>query len=268
MYGSTRRVIRSSRSEKCSEIGGVYRAERLDLISRLNRYFPQLKARAVFLVLFASISLGRASANVHSCTDVRVDVAQDQRGSSATVCRAARQASLVLHECGLRVLDRIPVHVVPALSAECPAHALGYFDARAATVTIPTYAACVALAGPEGRFGMPITPALYESLIAHELTHAIISQHQGRAAMGRAVQEYLAYAIQLLGMPPGLRGRILVRYPQAGPVDFDELSELYLDLAPERFAVKSYLHFVALKDRCTFVEDLLEGRRTLRSGVR
>ena len=192
----------------------------------------------------------------------------DQRGSAAVVCRAAEQVSSVLDACGLGMAARIPVYVVQDLPAECPAHALGYFDARDATVTIPDYAACVALAGPEGRFGMPVTPALYESLIAHELVHAIVSQHQGESAMGRAGQEYLAYAIQLVTMPPSLRARILARYPQANPVLLGELSETYLDLAPGRFAVKSYLNFVAQKDRCALIEDLMEGRRALRSGVR
>lgn len=210
----------------------------------------------------------RASADVECCTDVRVDAVADQRASVSAVCRAAEQVSSVLSVCGFGVLDRIPVQVVEVLPAECPAHALGYFDARDATVTIPTYAACVALAGPEGRFGVPVTTALYESLIAHELVHATVSQHQGRTAINRAGQEYLAYAIQLATMSPALRTRILARYPQADPVRFDELSELYLDLAPGRFAVKSYLHFIALEDRCALIGDLLEGRRTLRSGVR
>lgn len=210
----------------------------------------------------------RASADVECCTDVRVDAVADQRGSVSAVCRAAEQVSSVLSVCGFGVLDRIPVQVVEVLPAECPSHALGYFDARDATVTIPTYAACVALAGPEGRFGTPVTPALYESLIAHELVHAIVWQHQGQPAMGRAGQEYLAYAIQLVTMSPALRARILARYPQADPVRLDELSETYLDFAPGRFAVKSYLNFVAQRDRCALIEDLMEGRRTLRSGTR
>lgn len=227
-----------------------------------------MTARTLTLAVVASLWLLSANADVQCCGDVQVDSVADQRGSAATVCRVAERVSSVLRVCGLDVLDPIPVYVVSDLPAECPPHALGYFDARDATVTIPTYTACVALAGPDGRLGVPITSPLYESLIAHELVHATVSQHQRRTALNRAGHEYLAYATQFVTMAPALRARILARFPQADPVRLDELSEVYLDLAPDRFAVKSYLHFVASKDRCGLIEDLLEGRRALRSGLR
>jgi hypothetical protein len=162
----------------------------------------------------------------------------------------------------------ITVRVVDSLPAECPTDALGYFNPRDRTVTIPTYPACVALTEPDGRLGRRMSPELYDSLIAHELAHAIVSGCKPVEQMSRAVREYLANAIQFSAMESALRADILARYAHPDPVRFEELSALYLDLAPARFAVKSYLHFQTLDDPCAFIDDLIEGRRTLRSGMR
>lgn len=194
-----------------------------------------LLARALVLL----VCTVPVSAEVRHCPAGLAEVTATSEASAASVCRAADELAGRLAACGLVPKSSVTVHVVPRLPDECPETALAYFDARTRTVTVPTYEECVRLAGPSGRWGVPMTPALYRSLVVHELTHAVVAQNAGPVMIGRAAHEYLAYAFQFDLMEPGVRSRILALYPHAGPVQLAELSETYFGLSPERFAVKA-----------------------------
>lgn len=209
-----------------------------------------------------------AGADPRPCPDGLAEVTGTAPEDVATACRAASQALAQLHQCSITPDHTVRLRIVQELPAECPDHALAYFDARADLVTIPTYVDCVRLAGPGGRLGEPMTPALYRSLLVHEITHAVVSQTGTPGASSRVTHEYLAYAMQFTLMEPELRRRILERYPVRGPVERSHLSELYLDLSPPRFAVKAYRHFTAAGNGCAFARKLLAGARTLPSGSR
>lgn len=220
--------------------------------------------RAAIVVLFCAVP---ASAEVLHCPGRLADVTAANPGDAAVVCRAAEEGAAQLAACDLTPKRAVRVRVLDELPEECPEHALAYFDARQRIVTVPTYTECARLAGPSGRWGVPMTPALYRSLIVHELTHAVASQNAG-PDIGRAVHEYVAYAIQFESMDPNLRRRILAQYPHPDPIRLNELSETYFDLSPARFAVKVHLHFRGSEARCPFLHQLLQGERKLPSGMR
>jgi hypothetical protein len=104
-----------------------------------------------------------------------------------------------------------------------------------------------------------MTPALYESVVVHEVSHAIIEQNLTTRPTSRVIHEYIAYAAQLSSMVPDLRQDILRRYRQPGYADVDEMSWVYYQLDPSGFGVKVYRHFRALSDPTAFLQGLLSG---------
>ena len=100
---------------------------------------------------------------------------------------------------------------------------------------------------------------MYESVIVHEVSHAIVEQNLAYRPSSRVVHEYIAYAAQLSTMTPDLRRDILRRYQRPGYADVDEMSWVYYELDPSGFGVKVYRHFLTLTDPGRFLHDLLDG---------
>jgi hypothetical protein len=108
-------------------------------------------------------------------------------------------------------------------------------------------------------FGLPIDRALYKSVVAHEIAHAIADQHFAMPTPSLVAQEYLAYVVQLSTMEPQLREKVLSSYDVLPYQDVEEMSPIYYEMAPSRFGVKAYLHFLTLKNPSVFIHGLLSG---------
>ena len=108
--------------------------------------------------------------------------------------------------------------------------------------------------------GEPIDDALYASLVAHELTHAVAQQHMRADKIGSPAQEYLAYAVQLATLPEARREAIVAAAGVRGWETGDTVSNIYLGLNVHRFAVKSYLHLYGHPQRAEVVQTVLASR--------
>ena len=98
-------------------------------------------------------------------------------------------------------------------------------------------------------FGMPMSPALWQSFVSHEMAHAVAEQNFAVGARRQTVSEYIAMVVQLATLPPELRKVILDHYDAKGFEDADEISMILYDFDPAVFAVKAYRHYTALGDR-------------------
>lgn len=218
---------------------------------------------AAFLVVLVA-------APVHSapCPSGLIEVEAGDDRTVGLVCGAGEAVLLALATCGIDLQQRFQVAIVRRLPRGHSLHYLGYFDRGAGRVVVLEYPRCVEkTAAFGGLFDLPMTPALYRSLLIHEITHAVIEQNKSASRLRKAAHEYAAYAIQLSTMDGELRRRILASYPHAAPIADRELSGLYHDLSPADFAVKAYLHFTMPDNGCDYLRDLLRGERTLPTGL-
>lgn len=110
-------------------------------------------------------------------------------------------------------------------------------------------------------FGLPMDEALYQSVVVHELAHAIADQNFAYENPPVVIQEYIAYVTQLATMEPATRQRILAARDLPAYSHLDEMSYLYYAMDPCGFAVKAYRHFRSLDDPGKFLRDLLSGAR-------
>jgi len=187
---------------------------------------------------------------------------------AAPVCEAAQDALKALAECGIKPRKPLQVRIVDRFPDHRYDNFLSFFDALGDKAVVADFDTTKARTSDAGWFDLPMSRALYRSLLVHELVHAVAHQAAGNVEIGRAGHEYLAYAIQLDTMEPSLRERILGRFPRRKTVTVRQLNESYLDFSSQRFAVKAYRHFTDAGNGCAFIRELVSGFRKLPSGQR
>jgi hypothetical protein len=143
-------------------------------------------------------------------------------------------------------------------SAQTPRH-LGLYDLRQRRITLLPYEHARRRDIPDMLFGQEINAALYVSVVAHELAHAIADQHFRQRPAPLVAQEYIAYTAQLSTLESGIRREILSRSRRTAFADIDEMSTTYYALDPSGFGIKAFLHFRQLDDPGAFLRGLLSG---------
>ena len=102
----------------------------------------------------------------------------------------------------------------------------------------------------------------YESIVVHEVIHAVLWQQlahsQNRRVSGIA-GEYVAYAFQLLSLPDADREELLATFVRAPPKDLGPFNYMALKLKPLRFATNAYRHLMSVDDRCEFLTKIVSG---------
>ena len=199
-----------------------------------------------------------ADGRLTDCPAISVDRGTATDHDHELLCRGAASARGFLRAHGIRVRRRIRMQLHDRPIERGPSH-IGLYDADADRIDLLSYAQAHHLTADDPLFGMPMTPALYESVVAHEVTHAIVEQNLPARLESRVVHEYIAYTAQLSTMTAELRERILRRYPRPGYAHLGEMSWVYYQLDPSGFGVKVYRHFATLPDPAAFLQDLLSG---------
>lgn len=210
---------------------------------------------------------GSLTADDVDCLPGTLVVETQLPGSEGMVCEGARRAVKLLATCGLQVRRPLHLSIVDKLPVLPRADELGYFNRRTSQAVVLEFERCRQIVAAAGRFGVPMTPNLYQSLVSHELAHAVVAQQENAVVLRRVAHEYVAYVIQMQSMDAATRDSIMSRYPHDTPIAIEELSELYLDLSPPDFAVKAYLHFSADVNGCRFLKQLVNGVTVLPSGL-
>jgi hypothetical protein len=95
---------------------------------------------------------------------------------------------------------------------------------------------------------LPWDRQLADSILQHEIVHAVISHLMGskREKLPRAWHEALAYAVQIDLMDEGLRTRVLAQYPNQEPFSNTlQINDFIYGLDPDAFAVAAYKTYVS-----------------------
>lgn len=211
-------------------------------------------AVALFLLLFATANTVAAGPVPCPGSPVLVDGADTRDQES--VCAGAAGAFAFLARHGMEVEGTVTINVVDRLET---LHTFGQYNPETGRVALLSYGVCAEMTAnaPIFRQAPPLSRALYQSFVAHEVAHLVA---QGLFEMDGpyvAAQEYIAYTTQLGAMEPALRERILARYDQPAFLEETEINEVFLLLDPEVFAVKAYRHFVAPGNGAAFYRKLL-----------
>lgn len=183
---------------------------------------------------------------------IRSPLALDAR----LACQGADDAIAFLRAQGLDVSHAVAVDLVHRMPEAADASSAGHYlesEGRALVMGFREFASFGTW------FGLPIDQALYRSLVAHEVAHALAARNFCVDRPSIQAKEYIAYVTMLATMPTDLRERILANYPNHGYDDEVQMSSTIYMFDPMRFGVQAYRHFLRPGNGRDFLRAILRG---------
>lgn len=215
-----------------------------------------IRRRAVLLLLWCA-ALGSAAAATQ-CPDSGVVVSGASDTDVQEICRGVSELRGFLASIGIALPAAVTVRVAGGEAAPAlEAGAVGHYDGARHEVLMRSCGEVAAQTVPRlPEASSDGERAVWRSYVVHELAHAAI--HASCTNARRAAHEYVAVVAQFLSLPDALRAAILARHPDVEPFGReDEISDVYYEIDPQRFAVKSWLHYRQPQGGPAFVRQLL-----------
>ncbi|GGB79434.1 hypothetical protein GCM10011352_01360 [Marinobacterium zhoushanense] len=173
------------------------------------------------------------------------------------LCQGAASALAFLADYGVTPTRIIDIDLVDSVSEHYGNEALGSYDMSQGRIKLMPMRSMVETGALSTLYGQHFDHVHYRSVVAHEVAHALFHQNSPNARLSNSAQEYLAYVTQLAVLPALRRQQIIEHAGVSAWESGDSISEIYMAMAPEQFAVKSYLHFTGMADPAKFVHVLL-----------
>ncbi|MGC2519764.1 MAG: DUF6639 family protein [Burkholderiales bacterium] len=218
----------------------------------------------VAMLVGALIGANSAYGDELRCPNRNVVVHSAARGDAETACEAAGEAIAFLASHGLDTTRAVEIHLVSKLPDIANKSAAGCYDHPHRRTYMLIFSAC----SKQGRwFELPLDRALYKSLVAHEVAHAVAAANFSVPKPSILAQEYIAYVTQLATMPPRHLARVLERFPGNGFDSAAEMSLTFYTMNPSQFGVEVYRHFLKPGNGEAFLKEVLSGRVLIDEGA-
>ena len=211
--------------------------------------------RPALSALALSLTLAPAGADPVACpvADVRVSGAAPEL--AARICDTAARAGEMLAACGLAPGEPLDIRVVDEMEADCAG--VYHCGERRIDVLSPE---AMARTDARGTAFAAVSPdAFFDSVIVHEMTHAALDAMPCPFPNCMVAQEYLAYGMQVMSLPPEARAGFETTAGLDRAVSRDELNVPILGMAPHLFAQKAWTHLTQRDDPCSFAAGVAEG---------
>jgi len=218
------------------------------------------KAMMTLIAAASPLLMHQAEAAVISCSAAAVTVTSRTIENAAVACVALRQSVTQFDACGLPPLTKpLRIDVVEGLE---PGY-VGLYHLGKDKIEVLSPSAIVDIWNDDSAFlGIDIT-TFFKSAIIHELAHAATDDIPCPFASCMARDEYIAYAMQVLSLPPDA----LSAFEETSPIDrlisTDELSPAIMFMAPNLFTQKVWAHFQQHDDGCAFIGQLVRGEKII-----
>ncbi|SMX45135.1 DUF6639 family protein [Maliponia aquimaris] len=216
---------------------------------------PGLTGVTAGLVL-AALWWGPGTAQ-HPCDNGLVTVRSEYPNLVGQVCDAADRAFDIFADCGAGLPDTVVVRTEQEILGNC----LGLFHCGKVIVEVLTPEAIRDTVEPDGLYGHIAPDEMFESIVIHELTHALYDGTPCTAEFTECfvTSEYLAYALQFEALSQEARAPWLEQFDPQVPVSRDAISLGMLMLRNDDFALSAWAHLTQREDRCDWINGILDG---------
>ena len=224
--------------------------------------YRYIAAAITFGLLFVGTS--RLSAETVVCSNPMFLVEISEPSMVEHICTVATAAAERLAECHIRQRDVVKLHVVDHIvhsDFEC----LGIYKPGEKTLEVTSPAHFATAIAPDHIYSQIPALELFDSMIFHELTHALLDQRPGGDTQCYANHEYMAYSMQMEALSPASRQIIIDATGGDSEISNEQLNGLIALLAPLTFASWSWQHYYKPQNGCDFFEKLLTGEASLES---
>jgi len=212
------------------------------------------------ILTFASISPLRAQD--HACDKGQTQVTGADPDLAGHVCTVVERALEQLAQCHLAQKDPLSIKIVDGFSDDMPG-CVGIFDCANDRIEILKPDAMGSTLEDNRRFSRLPLMSLFDSVVAHEMTHALVYQNLGEDSGSWAQNEYMAYAMQMAFLSPEDRALFMQGFTTDRPGSLGGINILIMLMAPDAFAAEVWLHFSAKGNGCDFMGQLLSGEKEI-----
>lgn len=208
------------------------------------------------LAVLATVCAVGASAQV-SCDNGMILAETEQPDLADRICSAADRALDVYAECGVTLPEPVTIRVKQEIAGNC----LGLFHCGEGLIDILPPDAISRTIDPDGMYAHIPVLEMFDSIIIHELTHALYDKTPCGAEFTECfvTSEYLAYGLQFDALSEEARAPWLRDFDPDETVKRDAIGLGMLMLRTDRFALSSWAHLNQRDDRCAWIKGILDG---------
>lgn len=213
-------------------------------------------AASLFVAEIAHLASAQPGPGSVICPNAPVRISGATDSDAATICEGVGDAIGFFRSLELKPLALLQIAVRTQLPPEVSTNAAGCFLERENLIVLLPYEKFAEI---QTWFNVRITRSLYRSLAAHETAHALAACNFSIPKPTIRAKEYIAYVATFVTMEPGLRARVMEEYPQQDYKRPARLTFLLCTLAPMRFGVEAYRHYLRPENGSDWLRKVLTG---------
>ncbi|MRU16932.1 hypothetical protein FDP25_15930 [Roseovarius sp. A21] len=207
------------------------------------------------LAALSGLWFAQAAASPLACEGIPVSVIADDPKLARRTCTSAQNVLKTLGACHVQLTNPVKITIVSDLPDTC----LGLYHCGKNHIELLTPDAALDKRTADSVFSQLSKQDLFDSVLAHELTHAAYDSTPCPFGNCPATAEYLAYTMQIMSLPAKARQRVEAGIEINERITRDEVNPMILYMSPNTFIRKSWAHLTQREDRCNYVRQLMEG---------
>ncbi len=208
------------------------------------------------LTLLTVFVLGQPStAEELVCPNGVVTVLADEPELANRICRTSDRAISLFAECGFKLADPVQIETKAKIDPEC----FGIFHCDKRSIEILAPAAMEALREADSLFAPISAESYFDSVVVHELAHALYDGAPCPYENCRATSEYFAYSYQLMSFNDQERALIEQGLDMDRPIAKDYINGVLAVMSPDAFAKRVWRHFNQSENQCSSLGGILSG---------
>lgn len=220
----------------------------------MKRWFPYRMVVAVGLVW--SCGPAWATGEPVACEGLSASVQTRHLAAVEPACAGAADAFRFVEPLQLEGVRPVLIELVSQMPTDLRKDAVGAYAPRThrlLVLELPRFL------DRRSWFWVPTSVALFRSVVAHEVTHALVGIHLGGRALANAAHEYVAYVAMFATMDSATLRAVLAAKPGQGFVYDTEINDMRYTLDPMTFGLEAYRHWLNQPDRVQFLRDVING---------
>ncbi|MDK8464479.1 DUF6639 family protein [Marinobacter sp. SS13-12] len=180
-----------------------------------------------------------------ACPVPGVTVFSERADEGELACQAVGKTLTFMRRQGFRVDTEFTIDLVDRPLSLHGTEVKGTYDSRSFQIEVPSFPQAQMMAQRRPPFRMSMSHTMWQSFVAHEVAHAVAQANFQVSKPSLEAHEYIAYVVQLATLPEAIRQQLLAAFDNPAFQHERQISRVFLQLSPEIFAVKAYLHYVA-----------------------
>lgn len=225
-----------------------------------NKEIGVISMRLLLVALLWLVNAPGYSATRVECPVPGVTLFSERAEDGQLACQAVGTALAFMRDQGFRVDAQFTVDLVDRPLRLHGTEVMGTFNSRSFHIEVPSFSQAQLMAQRRRPFRMSMCQAMWQSFVAHEVAHAVAQANFQVLKPSLEAHEYIAYVVQLETLPEALRQELLEAFDNSAFQHEKQISQIFLQMDPEVFAVKAYRHYVAQTDPRAFFQRLLNKR--------